>query len=47
MAGFLIVLQLEERDLMTVFGEKYERYSQRVPMLFPWPKHEKPSEEHA
>ncbi len=34
----LVALQLEERDLIAVFGEKYRRYRERVPMLIPWPK---------
>lgn len=29
---------LEERDLMTVFGDHYKSYRQRVPMLLPWPR---------
>lgn len=33
----LIALQLEERDLMRAFGEKYRRYREQVPMFFPWP----------
>jgi protein-S-isoprenylcysteine O-methyltransferase Ste14 len=27
---------LEEKDLVAEFGEKYSRYQQTVPMLFPW-----------
>lgn len=33
----LIALQLEERDLVQIFGEKYQRYREQVPMFFPWP----------
>src|SRR5262245_36470956 len=32
----LIALQLEERDLVHYFGEQYEQYRRRVPMLVPW-----------
>jgi len=32
----LIALQLEERDLLHYFGEQYEQYRRRVPMLLPW-----------
>ncbi|MFP3854897.1 MAG: methanethiol S-methyltransferase [Anaerolineales bacterium] len=31
----LIAVQLEERDLMHRFGERYRRYRQQVPMFFP------------
>jgi protein-S-isoprenylcysteine O-methyltransferase Ste14 len=31
----LVALQLEERDLVARFGERYQRYRQRVPMLVP------------
>jgi len=32
----LIALQLEERDLVHYFGEQYEQYRRRVPMLLPF-----------
>jgi hypothetical protein len=31
----LSAIRWEERDLITVFGEKYARYRQSVPMLLP------------
>jgi methanethiol S-methyltransferase len=34
----LIALQLEERDLVNAFGEKYVEYRQRVSMLLPLPR---------
>jgi len=35
--GWIIVgSYLEERDLLTRFGEAYARYQQEVPMLVPW-----------
>ena len=37
----LIAIQLEERDLVGVFGETYEEYQQRVPMLLPISKRKK------
>lgn len=33
----LIALQLEERDMIRHFGEKYRIYREQVPMFFPWP----------
>jgi protein-S-isoprenylcysteine O-methyltransferase Ste14 len=33
----LAAVQLEERDLIRVFGDRYREYRQRVPMLVPWP----------
>jgi protein-S-isoprenylcysteine O-methyltransferase Ste14 len=34
----LIAMQLEERDLLGVLGERYAAYRERVPMLLPWPR---------
>jgi methanethiol S-methyltransferase len=34
-AYILIAIQLEERDLLTVYGEAYVDYRQQVPMLIP------------
>lgn len=34
-AYILTALQFEERDLILFFGERYEAYRERVPMLFP------------
>jgi methanethiol S-methyltransferase len=37
--GYIIVaIQLEERDLVDVFGDEYRRYKDRVSMLVPWRK---------
>lgn len=33
----LLALQLEERDLISHFGDKYRRYREQVPMFFPRP----------
>jgi len=33
----LIALQLEERDLLQTFGDKYRKYREQVPMFIPWP----------
>jgi methanethiol S-methyltransferase len=33
----LIAIQLEERDLIDLFGDQYRRYRQNVSMLFPLP----------
>jgi len=34
----LIALQLEERDLVTCFGDKYTAYQKEVPMILPFPR---------
>ena len=34
-AYILIAIQLEERDLVREFGDTYEDYRRKVPMLFP------------
>jgi protein-S-isoprenylcysteine O-methyltransferase Ste14 len=33
----LVAVQLEERDLIRLFGDRYREYRQRVPMLLPRP----------
>jgi protein-S-isoprenylcysteine O-methyltransferase Ste14 len=36
--GYILIgILLEERDLVTTFGESYETYRKRVSMLIPWP----------
>lgn len=37
-AYILVGIWLEERDLITVFGDDYRRYRERVSMLLPWRK---------
>ena len=37
-AYILIAIQFEEHDLMGVFGERYQEYRRRVPMLVPIPR---------
>jgi protein-S-isoprenylcysteine O-methyltransferase Ste14 len=39
----LIALQLEEHDLLTVFGAAYQDYRRRVPMLVPFTRRLKPA----
>jgi hypothetical protein len=34
----LIGIYLEERDLITLFGDQYRRYRQQVSMLIPLPR---------
>ena len=37
-AYILVAIQLEERDLIGLFGDEYRRYRERVAMLVPWRK---------
>jgi protein-S-isoprenylcysteine O-methyltransferase Ste14 len=37
-AYILVAIQLEERDLVALFGDDYRRYRQRVSMLLPMRK---------
>lgn len=47
MAYILIAIQLEERDLVTYYGDAYRQYQQQVRMLLPIPrKSQGPSKEH-
>ena len=34
----LIAIQLEERDLIATFGDRYRTYRRQVGMLLPWPR---------
>lgn len=38
-AYIFVGLTLEERDLVTLFGDQYQRYRKQVAMLVPWPRH--------
>jgi len=36
--GYILIgIQLEERDLVTAFGDRYRRYREQVSMLIPLP----------
>jgi protein-S-isoprenylcysteine O-methyltransferase Ste14 len=36
--GYILIgIWFEERDLVAAFGDDYRKYSERVPMLIPWP----------
>jgi len=37
-AYILIAIQLEEHDLIAIFGDRYRRYRREVGMLLPWPR---------
>ena len=43
-AYILIAIQLEERDLIALFGDQYRRYRSRVAMLIPLPRQRRPAE---
>jgi len=34
----ILAIQLEERDLVELFGDDYRNYKERVSMLVPWPR---------
>lgn len=37
--GYILIgIHLEERDLITSFGDQYRRYRQQVSMIVPWPR---------
>jgi protein-S-isoprenylcysteine O-methyltransferase Ste14 len=37
--GYILIgIQLEERDLIAAFGDRYRRYREEVSMLIPWPR---------
>jgi len=37
--GYIVIgAWLEERDLVSIFGDKYSAYRERVSMLIPWPR---------
>jgi protein-S-isoprenylcysteine O-methyltransferase Ste14 len=36
--GYILIgIWLEERDLVSIFGDRYRRYREQVPMLLPRP----------
>jgi protein-S-isoprenylcysteine O-methyltransferase Ste14 len=43
-AYILIAIQLEERDLIQLFGDQYRRYRSEVAMLVPLPRRRRPAE---
>ena len=44
-AYILIAIQLEERDLVREHGDSYETYRRSVPMLIPFSRRSKDSEQ--